>query len=214
MTGAHADLWWLPVGAGGHIVIHTSRWWELLRALRERRRPHLLFHAALEVFDGDVRHVIEMTPAWGGPAGSRGVVAYGPVGARWLGASRLFRYEVRCWQDGTIPDRAWAACPPTRLELTSVKARALLARVPDVPSLVWGRDVFGINDMWNSNSLISWLLHTSGINAAVLTPPEDGSAPGWRSGIVAATAADPSGPAWYRPQQRRSPSRSSDLPGL
>lgn len=25
----HADPWWLPVGAGGHVVIHTSRWGEL-----------------------------------------------------------------------------------------------------------------------------------------------------------------------------------------
>lgn len=200
MTGAHADLWWLPVGAGGHVVIHTSRWWELWGALRERRRPRPLFHAALEVFDGDVRHVIEMTPAWGGPTGSRGVVAYGPVGARWLGASRLFRYEVRCWRDGTIPDRAWAVGPPTRLALSSVEARALLARVPVVPSLVWGRDAFGIKDMWNSNSLISWLLHTSGINAAEMTPPGGGSAPGWRSGIVAATTADP-----HRPDSSNGP---------
>lgn len=190
MTDPHAALWWLPVGAGGHVVIHTSRWWELLNALREHRRARPLFHAALEVFDGHARYVIEMTPAWGGPAGSRGVVAGGPVGARWLGASRLFRYEVRCWRDGTILDRASATGPPTRLVLSSVQARALLSRASEVPRLVWGRDAFGIKDMWNSNSLISWLLHTSGINAAQLTPPGDGSAPGWRSGIAAATARD------------------------
>lgn len=190
MTDPHAALWWLPVGAGGHVVIHTSRWWEVLNARREHRRARPLVHAALEVFDGRTRHVIEMTPAWGGPRGSRGVVAVGPVGARWLGASRLFRYEVRCWRDGTIPDRAWASTPPTRLPLSAVHARSLVARVSEVPRLVWGRDAFGINDMWSSNSLISWLLHTSGINAAQLAPPGRGSAPGWRSGIVAATARD------------------------
>lgn len=188
MTEPHVALWWLPVGAGGHVVIHTSRWWELLNARREHRRARPLFHAALEVFDGDARHVIEMTPVWGGPAGSRGVVADGPVGARWLGASRLFRYEVRCWREGTIPDRAWALCPPTELRLSAGEVRALLARVSDVPRLVWGRDAFGVGDMWNSNSLISWLLHTSGIDAAQLTPPRGGSAPGWRSGIAAASA--------------------------
>lgn len=190
MTDPHADLWWLPVGAGGHVVIHTSRWWELLHALREHRRARPLFHAALEVFDSEGRYVIEMTPAWGGPAGSRGVVADGPVGARWLGASRLFRYEVRCWRDGTIPDRDRATAPPTRLPLSAAAARALLTRVSEVPRLVWGRDAFGIKDMWNSNSLISWLLHISGIDAAQLTPPRDGSAPGWRSGLAAATAHD------------------------
>lgn len=187
MTGPHADLWWLPVGAGGHVVIHTSKWWELLRARREHRSPRPLFHAALEVFDAETRHVIEMTPAWGQPAGSRGVVASGPVGLHWLGASRLFRYEVRCWKDGTIPDRDWAVGPPVGLRLSHVDAGALLRRVAAVPALTWGRDAFGIGDMWNSNSLISWLLHTSGVDAARLAPPPPGSAPGWRSGIAAAT---------------------------
>lgn len=187
MTSPRADLWWLPVGAGGHVVVHTSRWWERLVALRERRRPRDLFHAALEVFDGDSRYVIEMTPAWGGPKGARGAVMSGPVGARWLGASRLFRYEVRCSRDGVIPDRAWAPGPPTRLPLTPAAARSLLARIATVPPHTWGRDVFGIGDMWNSNSLVSWLLVTSGIDAATLRPPAGGSAPGWRSGIRAAS---------------------------
>lgn len=190
MTGPCADLWWLPVGAGGHIVIHTSRWWELFRARREHRHPRALLHAALEVFDGDARYVIEMTPAWGGRAPSRGVVATGPVGARWLGVSKLFRYEVRCWRDGDIPDRAWAVGPPIRFPLARSEARALLSRVPAVPRLTWGRDAFGIGDMWNSNSLVSWLLHTSGVDATRLDPPAGHTAPGWRSGI-AATADDP-----------------------
>ncbi|MEP7763296.1 hypothetical protein [Sanguibacter sp. 25GB23B1] len=186
MTGPHVDLWWLPVGAGGHVVIHTSRWWELLRARREHRHPRPLFHAALEAFDGDGRYVIEMTPAWGQPAGSRGVVANGPVGAQRLGRLRSFRYEVRCWEDGTIPDKDWAVGPPARFALTPDDARALLGRVATVPPLTWGRDVLDVGDMWNSNSLVSWLLHTSGIDASDLAPPHGGSAPGWRSGIAAA----------------------------
>ncbi len=185
------DLWWLPVGAGGHVVIHTSKWWESLRARLDHRRPRPLFHAALEIVDGDARYVIEMTPAWGGPSGPRGVVSGGPVGARWLGASRFFRYEIRCWRDGVIPDAAWAVEPPTRLPLSPTEARALLARVAEAPRLVWGRDVFGIGDMWNSNSLISWLLQTSGIDAGALSPPGEGSAPGWRSGVLAAGAPTP-----------------------
>lgn len=190
ITDPHADLWWLPVGAGGHVVIHTSRWWELRRARREHRSPRPLFHAALEVFDGEARYAIEMTPAWGQPSGPRGVVSSGPVGLRWLGLSRFFRYEVRCWKDGTIPDRDHASGPPVRLPLSPADARALLGRVAAVPPLTWGRDVWGIGDMWNSNSLVSWLLCTSGIDAARLAPPADGSAPGWRCGIVAAERRD------------------------
>ena len=106
-------LWWLPVGAGGHVVRHTSWWWELLDAHRAHRPRQPLFHAALEVSVAGHRHVIEMAPNWGGPPGvDRGVVLTGPVGLRVLGRSQLFRYEVRCWRDGTIPDRAWAVGGP------------------------------------------------------------------------------------------------------
>ncbi|QRY39569.1 hypothetical protein JVX92_08375 [Microbacterium hominis] len=186
MTGSHADLWWLPVGAGGRVVVRTSRWWESLRALRARRPPRPLFHAALEVFDGEAEYVIEMTPAWGGPVGPRGVVAEGPVGSRRLGGSRLFRYEIRCWKDGVIPDRRWAVEPPRRLALSPAAAGALIARAGRAPRFVWGRDPFGIGDMWNSNSLIAWLLEGSGIDTAEIAPPRGGDAPGWRCGAVAA----------------------------
>lgn len=207
MTG-HADLWWLPVGAGGRVVIHTSRWWESWRAGREHRSPRPLFHAALELTQGTTRHVIEMTPAWGQPPGPRGVVATGPVGLRWLGVCPLARYEVRCWQGGTIPDLEYAVGDPTRFPLTRVKLESLVARVPAVPRLVWGRDEFGIDDMWNSNSLIAWLLHTSGIDAERIRPPAGGSAPGWRSGVVAATRATPDRPR--RLPWRQSVGRSSE----
>lgn len=186
MTADHVDLLWLPVGAGGHVVVHTSRWWEVLRAHRERRHPSALFHAALDLSVDGTPYVIEMTPAWSGPRGVRGVVASGPVGTRWLGAWRLFRYEVRCWANGTIPDRDLAVGPVQRFALVGGEADALLRRVPEVPTLVWGRDAYGIGDMWNSNSLVAWLLETSGIDAVHLGPPDGGSAPGWASGIAAA----------------------------
>ncbi|WP_052308361.1 hypothetical protein [Dietzia sp. UCD-THP] len=182
-------LWWLPVGAGGHVVVHTSRWWEEFHARREHRPSRPLFHAALEVFTGHGRCAIEMAPAWGPLSGSDGVVATGPVGLHWLGRSRLFRYEVRCQVDGRIPDLAWAPQPPTLIALSAVEADALLGRVAEVPRHTWGRDATGTGEMWNSNSLISWLLQTSGIDAAALGPPDHGSAPGWASGIVAAEQA-------------------------
>lgn len=185
MSGAHVDLLWLPVGAGGHVVVHTSRWWEWLHARREHRSPRPLFHAALEVFDGGARHVIEMTPAWGHRQPDRGVVATGPVGLAWLGGVRLFSYEVRCWHEGIIPDREWAVGPPVRFDMSRPEAAELLSRVHHLPRLTWGRDAFGIGDMWNSNSVVSWLLLSSGIDAAAIVPPGGGSAPGWRSGIRA-----------------------------
>ncbi|WP_396641593.1 hypothetical protein [Microbacterium sp.] len=179
-------LWWLPVGAGGHVVVHTSRWWEGLDAAAHRRPRRPLFHAALELFVDGHRDIIEMAPAWGAPAVDRGVVATGPVGMRALGRSRFFRYEVRCWRDGILPDRAWAVGPPVRLDLSRESARNVSGVVASVPDFVWGRDPLRIGDMWNSNSLASWALTRSGVDASTLHPPDHGRAPGWKSGIAAA----------------------------
>lgn len=185
-TDASVTLWWLPVGAGGRVVVHTSRWWELYRAWREGRPPRRLFHAALEVECDGERHTIEMTPAWGGGRGERGVVATGPVGLRMLGRSRFFRYEVRCWRDGVIPDLAWAVGGPVRVALDPYAVRGILRSAGTVPRLVWGREALGTGDMWNSNSLIAWLLASAGADAGALHPPDGGDAPGWRAGIAAA----------------------------
>jgi hypothetical protein len=183
-----ARLWWIPVGAGGRVVIHTSRGWEAWAAHRERRAPRQLFHAALEVFDDGERFAIEMTPVLGGPRGDRGVVATGPVGARVLGVTPLFRYEVRCWRDGVIPDLGFAVGPAVDLPLTHDRAAAMLRRLRDVPRYTWGRDVLGTGDMWNSNSLVSWLLSGAGCDAAELLPPPGGHAPGWSCGMAASRA--------------------------
>jgi len=197
-------LWWLPVGAGGHFVVHTSRWWEETRAWKERRAARPLFHAALEIFTGQERYVVEMAPAWGRDSRSRNVVATGPVGLHWLGRFQLFRYEVRCWNGGDIPDRAFAPAQPTLISLTSAEVESLVWRVGEVPRYTWGRDpgkggdpqractsgracaLGRVGDMWNSNSLISWLLETSGIDTAELVPPHGGSAPGWVAGVTVA----------------------------
>lgn len=198
MSLAFAHLLWLPVGAGGHVVVHTSRWWEAYRALRERRPAQRLFHAALVVMMGGERYTIEMTPAWGVPRGSRGVVATGPVGLRVLGRSRFFRYEVRCWPGGVIPDEAYAVGSGVRFALSDVQARALIARVGSVPTLVWGRNAFATGDMWNSNSLIAWLLSGSGIDASRIEPPDGGRAPGWSAGVAAAAATAHDRPGFGR----------------
>ena len=61
--------------------------------------------------------------------------------------------------------------------------------VPALPTPVWGRDELGAGDMWNSNSVIAWLLARSGLAAECIHPPERGRAPGWSAGIDAAHRA-------------------------
>ena len=90
------------------MVGHTSCWWEQAHAALARKKPQLLLHAALEITVDADHYVIEMAPQGSGPRVNRGVVATGPVGLRCLGRSTLFRYEVRCWRGGSIPDRRWA----------------------------------------------------------------------------------------------------------
>ena len=51
---------------------------------------------------------------------------------------------------------------------------------------MWGRDELGAGEMWNSNSLISWLIARSGLAVESVQPPQGGRAPGWQAGIVIA----------------------------
>jgi hypothetical protein len=37
--------------------------------------------------------------------------------------------------------------------------------------------------MWNSNSVISWLLASAGLDPGGIQPPSGGRAPGWRAGL-------------------------------
>src|SRR5689334_23112810 len=99
------DLYWLPLGAGGRFVRSNGRIYEALAARLQRRDRCDLYHSALEVKLDDVSYVIEQAPVWNTKEPERGVVAEGPVGSRWLGQFKLFRYEIRRWRNGTIPDR-------------------------------------------------------------------------------------------------------------
>ena len=64
--------------------------------------------------------------------------------------------------------------------------RQLLELVPQMPTPVWGRDELQTGEMWNSNSLISWLIARSGLDVDALRLPQRGRAPGWQAGIVLA----------------------------
>jgi hypothetical protein len=193
VNDAHVDLLWLPVGAGGHVVVHTSRWWEQVRARREGRTPRPLFHAALEVWLEDERTAIEMAPAWHEHRLPHGAVASGPVGVRWAGRWSAFRYEIRCWRGGRIPDLAFATAGPHRLSEDPQTARRVLGLVAEVPTPTWGRDELRTGEMWNSNSVVAWVLTRAGLDASALTPPSGGRAPGWRAGLVVAARSAPVG---------------------
>jgi hypothetical protein len=183
MTGI--DLYWLPLGAGGHSVRLNGLVFEAIAARLQHRDRSDLYHSALEVQVPEGRFVIEQAPAWG-VRGERGVVAEGPVGAHAARRLRLFRYEVRRWRDGHIPDIAEAVESPRRLSDDAEQARRLLELVPRVPTPVWGRDELGAGEMWNSNSIIAWLLARAGLDVESIRPPAGGRAPGWRAGIVLA----------------------------
>jgi hypothetical protein len=180
------DLYWLPLGAGGYIVRLNGRIFEAFASRLERRDPCDLYHAALEVHVPDGRFVIEQAPAWRHDDLDRGVVAEGAVGSRAVRRFSLFRYEVRRWRDGGIPDVAEAVDSPRRLTNDPKCARRLLELVPHVPTPVWGRDELRAGEMWNSNSVIAWLITSSGLDAGSIAPPPRGRAPGWGAGAIVA----------------------------
>ena len=180
------EVYWLPLGAGGHVVGWNGRVYERLCAWRDRRVPQDLYHAALQVWSGGTSTVIEMAPVWGVPDARRGVVGEGPVGATFLGRSRWFRYEVRCWREGRIPDLQFAVGGARCVSTDAARAAAVLRRVPEVPALVWGRDQLAAGEMWNSNSLVAWLLAGTGHEMAAIHPPQGGRAPGWAAGLALA----------------------------
>ena len=74
-----------------------------------------------------------MAPVWNNPDPQRGVVGEGSVGLSGLGRSRLFRYEIRCWRDGHIPDVDEAIESPQHLSHDGVRARRVLELLPAFP---------------------------------------------------------------------------------
>jgi hypothetical protein len=85
-----------------------------------------------------------------------------------------------------------ARCPPAgdeavesprSLSTEADRAVRILDLVHQVTVAVWGRDELKPGDMWNSNSLTSWLLVSSGLDIDHLQPPLGGRAPGWHAGL-------------------------------
>jgi hypothetical protein len=193
LTGDGVELCWIPLGAGPHgrLVRLSGRLYEAVVAARAHRPRCELYHTALEVRADGVTTWIELeVPV---RRGGRGVVAEGPVGARSLARWRWFRFEVHCWTGSSIPDASRAGRPVT-VSTSAVDARRVLTLVPDFPIRTWGRDELSAGEMWNSNSLVSWLLARAGLWRDGIGPPAGGRAPGWDAGLrVAARSAPASG---------------------
>lgn len=185
---ATIDLYWIPLGAGGSGFVRLNgRIYEAITALLGRRRPRAIYHTALQVRVPEGRFVVEtMWPSPDADTRSRGVVVQGAVGGRLLARLPPFRYEVRCWLNGTLSDADDAVGGPQRVSDDTDQARLLLERTASVPALVWGRDQLAAGEMWNSNSVISWLLVRSGLSIEAIQAPAGGRAPGWDAGIAIA----------------------------
>ena len=180
---AWVDLYWLPLGAGGRFVRANGRAYERWSARRERRAPVDLYHSALMVGLDQVTYAVEMGPVWNVADGDRGVLCEGAVGAERLARFRPFRYEVRCWAGGRIPDVTEAVDSPVRTTLDPVTVASLVEVLRHVPPLVWGRDALGAGEMWNSNSVVAWALARAGHEMGAIRPPVGGRAPGWNAGL-------------------------------
>ncbi|MFN0092436.1 MAG: hypothetical protein ACKVWR_19560 [Acidimicrobiales bacterium] len=184
---ARLELYWIPLGAGAQVVRLSGRLYEAAAARVQQRPRRRLYHSALLAATAAGATVVEMAPVPNARgAVERGVVAEGPVGARLLGRARIFRYEVRRWPGGLIPDLAFAVASPVTITTDPGEVEALLDVLPLVPTPVWGRDEIGAGEMWNSNSVTSWALATVGLVSAAGRPPDEGRAPGWDAGLAAA----------------------------
>lgn len=189
------DLYWLPLGAGGHFVRLNGKVFEAVAARLQRRSACDLYHSALVVCVDGEQYVVEQAPVGRVDGSERGVVAEGAVGSRWARRFRVFRYEVRRWRDGVIPDIAKAVESPQRLTRDPRLADRVLDLVPTVPTLVWGRDELRTGEMWNSNSMISWLIARAGLPLELIRLPAGGRAPGWSAGLVVASREEAVRPA-------------------
>lgn len=193
------DLYWIPLGAGGSGFVRLNgRIYEWFEAFQDRRPPLAIYHTALGLSLPDGHYVVEtMWPRPDTEDASRGVTVEGPVGGRFLARWRTFRYEVRCWRNGLLEDADQAEGGPQRLSIDPAQARTITDLATEVPPLTWGRDEAGTGEMWNSNSVIAWLLTRSGAPMDAIQPPPGGRAPGWAAGVTVAknTDAPPNRPA-------------------
>ncbi len=182
------EVYWIPLGAGGSGFVRLNgRIYEWFKAGLDGRPKLDLYHTAMQVRTPRGRYVVEtMWPRPDRDLASRGVVLAGPVFAPLMARLRVFQYEVRVWRDGILPDAGEAIGGPQLVSTSLARAEAILESAHQLPDLVWGRDQIRAGEMWNSNSVISWLLARAGLQMDSIQPPSGGRAPGWAAGLTAA----------------------------
>ena len=192
-AGSSVDLYWIPLGAGHHSVRLNGIVYEATKAKLENRQRYALCHSVLHLQFSHGSYWVEMTPVPDGFGRRRGVVAEGPVGFSALGRFRPFRYEIRRWRDGIVPDLDFAMGPAIRVTTDHAQTAAVLECLPRVPRLTWGRDESRCGEMWSCNSVISWALTTAGVPIDDVPVPPRSRAPGWSAGIALARRESTSG---------------------
>jgi hypothetical protein len=191
----------------------NGRLYEALVASLEHRPRRDLYHSALEVRLPGTRYLIESAPIRPRDGADRGVVGEGPVGTPWARRFRLFRYELRVWRRGRIPDIGEAVESPYRLSTKSADAQRLLRLAPLAPTPTWGRDELGAGEMWNSNSFIAWLITATGLDVDAVQPPNGGRAPGWDAGVEIARRRPPTAVDLESPVAPKLPPQSGPVMG-
>lgn len=180
------DLYWIPLGAGHHSVRFNGIVYEAIAAGLHLRRRRDLYHSALAIQRPEGRYMVEMTPVPDRRGDERGVVRQGPVGVRALGRMRVFRYEIRRWRNGVVPDLNYAVASPLRITTDPAVTQRIFDSIEEVPALVWGRDELRAGEMWSCNSITAWVLTRAGVDVAAISLPPHGRAPGWDAGIAVA----------------------------
>jgi hypothetical protein len=184
--GVSVDLYWIPLGAGARSVRFNGVVYEAVAAALGQRERRDIYHSALSIVLPSGHYMVEMTPVPDAFGSSRGVVAEGPVGLRAAGHLRIFRYEVRRWRDGIVPDLSYAVASPFQVTNNPTTAQLVFDLLPLVPTATWGRDELAAGEMWTCNSIISWALATAGVDLATVALPTRARAPGWDAGCVVA----------------------------
>ena len=151
----------LPLGAGAHVVRLSGRAFEATTARLQRRPPSDLHHSALEVVTprSSVHHRDDPDPRPRRPGPTRhrrrcGRHQVGPLVPR----IPLRDPRVAQWRYSRpgLCDRE-----PLRVSADPTVARRLLELVVSIPTPVWERDELHAGEIWNSNSVSSWLLSRS-----------------------------------------------------
>ena len=183
---AAVDLYWLPLGAGGQFVRLNGRIYERLAAWAQRRPARDLYHSALEI-EVPGRKVCRRAgtcprPEWQATRCRRRRPRGQPLG--WALQDLPLRGSALARRTHSRRCRGGGQPPSPNQRRGSCAACARVGRPDSTP--VWGRDELGTGEMWNSNSVIAWLIARSGMDAESIEPPPGGRAPGWHAGLEVA----------------------------